>query len=117
MKGRPQYVRYSTAWPDLPIRGTDSRYDEINVSFDHRDGGTYGAFTFGFYDFGRGNLAVRVEAFDDGLGALADSRVQAVIARLRRARKSPTAETFMGWLEAEGIRANPKYATGLEAAA
>lgn len=124
-KGIPTYTRHSVAWPDQPLHSeSPSVYDEIGVSFDAKGGGTHGEFRFTLHRFGLMNLErrrrrgddeshVAVHCFSDGLAALADERVQTVLAALRRrVGQSVDAEALEELLRKNGIRPSVYHLQG-----
>jgi hypothetical protein len=96
------YTQRSVAFPLLfQVEGDD----EIGVSLDAPDGGTYGEMNWRFKTFNFYNHGVQMRVFGDGLSCLSESRIQRVIAKWQAQTKPDDASPsdFIVWLEAEGI--------------
>lgn len=123
-KGTPVYTQHSVAWPELELR--DRILEEVSVSFDDKGGGTYGEFTFRWYHLGyKSSLwggtstepryphgALRIDCFTDGLPALLDDRIQAVLGNLRRHNRSPKPAKLIQLLEDNGVVASNYHLEG-----
>jgi hypothetical protein len=121
MRGIPTYTQYTVAFPTLPMR--DGMIEEVNVSFDAKGGGTHGEFSFRWFDFDKlhprdkeDRRALCVRAFTDGISAMLDERLLAILRRLaRRKRDIPevTPDTLIQMLEEVGVRASKYHLNGL----
>jgi len=124
-KGTPTYTQHTVAWPSLTL--PDRVMEDMGISFDAKGGGTHGEFFFRWYNLGnnpslwgggdRGepyypNGALRVECFTDGLTAMMDDRVQAVLDNLRKHNRNPTPAKLIQILEANGISASEHHKRG-----
>jgi hypothetical protein len=96
------YTQRSVAFPHDLRADFD---DEIGVSLDAPDGGTYGEMYWQFKTFNFYSHGVQMRVFGDGLSCLSDPRVQRVIAKWQSQTKPDEAlpSDFIAWLEAEGI--------------
>jgi hypothetical protein len=100
------YTQRSVAFPhDLRSDFNDGVSDEIGVSLDAPDGGTYGEMNWQFKTFNFYSHGVQMRVFGDGLLCLSDPRVQRVVAKWQAQTKPDDAlpSDFIVWLEAEGI--------------
>ena len=98
------YTQHSVAFPS-PSNFLDDCDDEVGVSLEAPDGGTYGEMYWQFKTFTRHQHGVQMRVFGDGLSCLADPRIQRVVKKWW-ANKSPdeiSPTELIAWLEAEGV--------------
>ena len=96
------YTQGSVAFPlVIPDGEVD---EEIGVSLEAPDGGTYGELNWQFKTFNPQNHGVQMRVFGDGLPCLFDPRIQWVIERWRTvaAADEITPLELIAWLREEG---------------
>ncbi len=111
-KGTPNYTQHTD---DLTGMMDDRIVAEITVSFDDKDGGTNGEFKFAWYDlgsrtdaFGKSTPlyphgALKVECFTDGLTAMMDDRIVAVLNHIRKHNHNAAPASVIAYLEENGV--------------
>jgi hypothetical protein len=96
------YTQRSVAFSSSSFDDCD---DEIGVSLEAPDGGSYGEMSWRFKTFNFYNHGVQMQVFGDGLTCLFDPRIQRVISKWRTqsAPDEITRIEFIELLEGEGV--------------
>jgi len=119
MKGIKQYTQHSVAFPMLTIHGSSPAvYDDINIGWNAKDGGTYGELKIEFYRF-KGSLdafgrtsdtdACAIHCFSDAMKLLATPELRELTRWISRRRKPVTPNDVIEKLESLGFKPSPYH--------